>query len=80
MILVNVLTRIWKWEIDSLRREVCVVAAPVVTLGNEGGVAPRQPGRPAAPALHLEKLRQPLHEDVWESLQLCQALAIKPQR
>ena len=46
VILVNVLTTIWKWEVDSVRRQVCArMAAPPPVL-NEDAAEDLEPGAP----------------------------------
>ena len=44
MILVNVLTTIWKWEVDSLRRQVCAQTAALPPALDEDAADDLEPG------------------------------------
>ena len=46
MILVNVLTTIWKWEVDSLRRRVCAWKPALPPVLDEEAVADLEVGAP----------------------------------
>ena len=46
MILVNVLTTIWKWEVDSLRRQVCARTAALPPDLDEDAADDLEPGAP----------------------------------
>ena len=44
MILVNVLNTIWKWEVDSFRRQVCARTAALPRILDEGAAAELEAG------------------------------------
>ena len=46
VILVNVLTMIWKWEVDSVRRQVCARAATLPRVLDEDAADNLEPGAP----------------------------------
>ena len=54
MILLNVLTTIWKWEVDSLRRQVCARTAALQPTLDKNTVADLEAGAP----LPLKDARQ----------------------
>ena len=46
VIVVNVLTTIWKWEVDSLRRQVCAQTAALMPALDEDAAEDLEPGTP----------------------------------
>ena len=46
VILVNLLTTMWKWEVDSLRRQVCVRTAALPPVLDEDAAEDLEPGGP----------------------------------